>query len=301
MNMNVRTDIRKYIPRVGCMAIVILLVLIALTGRFWGSSHYVVHRQTIFFDDLPEQFDGYRILQFSDLHTGTFRGGHEDDLEELVDLILEQQCDAIVFTGDMVNRESAEVAGLRDVFSRIKAPDGVYSVLGNHDYGTYSSMNEKQREADVERLLLFQRGYGWVPLNNDHVKLFRGKQSIVIAGCENYGNPPFPQKGDLSKALNGLKKSDFIVLLTHDPAHWRKKVLDSSVQLTLSGHTHGGQFKLWGWSPVAWKYDEWSGMYKEGNQVLNVSEGIGGLVGPFRYGAWPEVNVIELRKVKVQK
>lgn len=293
-----RTDIFKYTRRVGCMALVILLVLIVLTGVFWGSRHFIVRHHVIFYDNLPEKFDGYRILQFTDLHAGTFRGGRDGDIEKLVDLINEQQCDAVVFTGDIVNRESCELAGLRPVLSRIKAPDGVYSILGNHDYGTYAGFDEAQQKNDIEKLLLYQKGFGWTPLLNDHVKLYRGRESIVIAGVENYGKPPFPQYGDLSKAVKGLKKSDFIVLLSHDPSHWREKVLGSSVQLTLSGHTHAAQFKIWGWSPVSWKYDEWSGIYKEGGQVLNVSEGIGGFLGPFRFGAWPEISVIELRKLK---
>lgn len=299
--MNKRTDIFKYTRRVGCMAFVMLLVLIVLTGVYWGSRHFIVRHHVIFYDNLPEQFDGYRILQFTDLHSGTFRTSRDGDIEDLVELINEQQCDAVVFTGDIINRESCELAGLRPVLSRIKAPDGVYSVLGNHDYGTYAGFDEAQQKNDQEKLLLYQKGFGWTPLMNDHVKLYRGKQSIVIAGIENYGKPPFPQKGDLSKALKGLKKSDFIVLLSHDPSFWRMKVLDTSVQLTLSGHTHGGQFKLWGWSPASWKYDEWTGIYTEGNHVLNVSDGIGGLIGPFRFGAWPEISVIELRKIKDKK
>ena len=296
--MDIRTNIKKHGLRVGCMAIVMLLVLIVLTGIFWGSRHFIVRHHVVFYDNLPEKFDGYKILHFSDLHIGTFRGGREGDVETLVKLINEQNCDAVVFTGDMINRESCELAGMRDVLSQIKAPDGVYSILGNHDYGTYAGYEGKQQEADVEKLLLYQRGFGWTPLLNDHVKIYRGKQSISIAGIENYGMPPFPQKGDLSAALKGLKKSDFIVLLSHDPDFWRMNVLKSSVQLTLSGHTHAAQFKIWGWSPVSWRYNEWSGLYVDGNHVLNVSEGIGGYIGPFRYGAWPEVSIVELRRIK---
>ncbi len=297
--MTVRTkNILRTTLRISGMAFAMLLVLVLFTGIFWGSRHFVVQQHVIFYDDLPAKFDGYRILQFSDVHTGTFRGGRENDIRKMVEIINKQQCDLVAFTGDLVNRESLELAGLRDVFKKIKAPDGVYCILGNHDYATYSSIPEKAQKADVDRLLFDEKGFGWTPLNNEHVKIRRDNEYIIIAGVENYGNPPFPQYGDIYKALKGVKKKDFIVMLSHDPSHWKMQIVpNTSVQLTLSGHTHAGQFKIWGMSPVSLKYKEWSGIYKEGTQVLNVSEGIGGYIGPFRYGAWPEICVITLRKI----
>jgi len=296
--MTKRADILWPTVRIAGMAIAILLALIVLTGVFWGSRHFVVNRHVVFYDDLPEQFDGYRILHFSDLHTGTFRGGREGDISKIVNLINEQQCDLVAFTGDIVNRKSNELGGIENVLKRVKAPDGVYCVLGNHDYGTYSDMTEEQQKKDVEYLLLYEQFFGWKPLMNENVRIQKGKQSIVIAGIENYGRPPFPQKGNVVQALKGAKKSDFIVMLSHDPNAWKMLIQPStSTQLTLSGHTHAGQFQIWGWSPVSMKYDEWSGIYKEGTQVLNVSGGVGGLIGPFRFGAWPEISVITLRRL----
>lgn len=297
--MDTRTkDNIKTALRVSCMAFAMLLVLVLLTGVFWGSKHLVVQRHVIFYDNLPGNFDGYRILQVSDIHVGTFRDGGEDFVRKIVNTINEQRCDLVVFTGDMVNRQSSELDGMNDVFSAISAKDGVFCILGNHDYATYSKLSECEQKSDVDRLLNMERGFGWKPLCNEHVRIYRGKQYVVLAGVENYGAPPFPQYGDIFKALKGVTRNDFVVLLSHDPSHWRMQVVpNTSVQLTLSGHTHAGQFKVWGWSPVAWKYDEWSGIYKKDTQVLNVSEGVGGFLGPFRFGAWPELSVITLRRI----
>jgi hypothetical protein len=280
------------------MALAIFAFSLLTYGYFWGRNRYVVHQQTFRFPDLPKQFDGYRIVQFSDLHIGTMRDGHEDDVKTIVNLINDQQADAIVFTGDLVNHQSAELDGFRRELNRLHAPDGVYAVMGNHDYSMYLHYpTEAEREADVMELQRRIRDYGWTLLLNDHRIIRRGTDSLVIAGVENDGRPPFPALGDLPKTMKGLKRNCFTVLLSHDPTHWRRNILpQTAIQLTLSGHTHAGQFKVFGWSPVAHVYREWSGAYSEGNQLLNVSDGIGAVMFPFRFGAWPEINVITLQK-----
>ena len=157
--------------------------------------------------------------------------------------------------------------------------------------------NEQEREADVEEIHRKERSYGWNLLLNENRVIRHGRDSIAIVGVENDGLPPWPSLGDLPKATEGLRKGTFCVLLSHDPTHWRRSVVpDTDIQLTLSGHTHAGQFKVMGWSPVSLKYDEWSGAYCEGTQILNISDGIGAVLFPFRFGAWPEINVITLKK-----
>lgn len=285
------------------MTLGIMSVCILCFGYFVGRHYYVVHQQTFYFSDLPKEFDGYRIAQISDMHIGTFRDGNEDDVRKIVDLVNEQKCDVILFTGDLVNHQSAELNGFRDNLCGLKAPDGVFAVMGNHDYSMYIKYpNEKDRLADVEELQRRMRSYGWTLLLNNHSVIHRGEDSIVIAGIENEGRPPFPSLGDVKKAMNGVEDGSFTVLLSHDPTSWQRKVLSKTdIQLTLSGHTHAGQFKVFGWSPVAPIYDEWSGAYSNGHQILNVSDGIGAVMFPFRFGAWPEVNVITLRRGTPQK
>ncbi len=285
------------------MALAIFTLALLSFGYFVGRHYYVIHRQTFYFPDLPKRFEGYRIAQFSDMHIGTLRDGHEEDAKKIVELINAQHCDAILFTGDLVNHQSIELDGFQRDLSKLSAPDGVYAVMGNHDYSMYIKYpSEKEREADVEELHRRIRSYGWTLLLNEHRVLRRGTDSLIIAGVENDGLPPWPALGDLPKTMKGLKRSCFTVLMSHDSTHWRRAILPrTSIQLTLSGHTHAGQFKVFGWSPVSYVYREWSGAYAEGNQVLNVSDGIGAVMFPFRFGAWPEVNVITLRRGTPQK
>ena len=170
--------------------------------------------------------------------------------------------------------------------------------MGNHDYSMYIHYPDSaDRAADVAELQRRIRSYGWHLLLNEHITLRRDSDSIVIAGIENHGLPPFPARGDLPRALAGAHPQSFTILLSHDPTSWRRLILPSShVQLTLSGHTHAGQFLLFGWSPVSHVYSEWTGLHRQGNQVLNISNGIGAVMFPFRFGAWPEINVITLRR-----
>lgn len=308
-------EVRRYV-RLFAMAIGLCAAFIILYGYFWGRNHYQVNTQEIYFENLPENFDGYRILHFSDLHIGTFADGHESDVSTIVDLVNRQKCDMVVFTGDIVNYESAELEGYDAVLRQVKAKDGVYSIMGNHDYDMYLRWgSEKEKEQDIALIKSKERSYGWRLLLNEHVVLRRGNDSIAVLGSENDGLPPWPALGDLHKASQGLqgveqakragaevtKPGDhtFSVLLTHDPTHWRRNVIpETNIDLTLSGHTHAGQFKIFGWSPIQHKYDEWSGVYAEGYQVLNVNDGIGNIMVPFRFGAWPELDVITLRRIR---
>ncbi|MCH5175143.1 MAG: metallophosphoesterase [Prevotellaceae bacterium] len=285
------------------MTLSIMAASILCLGYFVGRHYYVVHQQSFYFPDLPQEFEGYCIAQFSDMHIGTFRDGNEADVRKIVDLINRQQCDAILFVGDLVNHQSAELDGFKRDLSRLKAPDGVFAVMGNHDYSMYIKYpNEKDREADVNELQRRIKSYGWTLLLNEHRTIHRRKDSIVIAGIENDGRPPFPSYGDLKKTMKGVKDGSFTVLLSHDPTAWQRKILpQTDIQLTLSGHTHAGQFKVFGWSPVAPIYTEWSGAYSNGRRILNVSDGIGAVMFPFRFGAWPEVNVITLHRGIPQK
>ena len=246
---------------------------------------------------LPQSFDGYRIVQLSDLHLGTL-SGHEEVVDEIVERVNALNPDLIVFTGDLVNYRAEEVDAFRSILSRLHAADGVMSIMGNHDYAQYyRHASPADSLADIRRLQQAQREMGWDLLLNEHRLVRRGSDSIAIVGVENDGRPPFPARGDLRKACRGLAPQTFCVLLSHDPTHWRRKVLpETEIDLTLSGHTHGMQFKMGGFSPAAWIYDEWGGAYFEGQRALYVSLGTGQVLVPFRLGAWPEINVITLRR-----
>ena len=278
----------------------LLLVIAALlVGYFYGSRHFVVKQQTIVLKDLPPAFDGYRIVQFTDFHALSFQIGHKEDVAEVVDLINSQYCDLICFTGDLVTITANELKGLEHQLSRLNAPDGVFSVMGNHDYALYQrKASEAQRHADVSRLHQYQRSFGWHLLLNENAIIRRGTDSIAIVGVENDGTPPhFPSYGNLTKAQEGLTDGTFKVLLSHDPTHWQRNVLpETDIPLTLSGHTHAGQFLLFGWSPVSGIYNEWTGLNEHDGRYLHISNGVGSVPVPLRLGAWPEINVITLKR-----
>ena len=253
----------------------------------------------IYSPDLPEAFDGYRIVQFTDAHVGSFTGSHVHLLERAVDTIMAQQADAIVFTGDLQNVQPSELYPVRELLSRLSARDGVFSVLGNHDYSMYFNGPEAVKIANEREMITRQRQFGWDLLLNEHRVIRREADSIVIAGTENDGKPPFPSRADLPKALKGVSKSAFIVMLQHDPSAWERNILPHShAQLTLSGHTHGGQISLFGLRPTRFSYKQDKGLYTQGQRSLFVSSGLGGVVS-FRFGVPPEVVVITLRRGKV--
>lgn len=268
------------------LAVGVLFFLAALYGYLWGWRRLVVTPVECVSPTLPTAFDGYRIVQLSDLHLGSLTR-HPDFIKRIVETANAQHPDLIVFTGDLVNHYANEAAPFIDTLSRLSAPDGVLSVFGNHDelgtkYAEYMQpMHEKM---------------GWHPLMNEHVMITRGDDSISVAGVETTSPPPFKSTGDLGKTMEGIPSGTWTMLLSHDPSHWRREVLDTTdVALTLSGHTHGAHLRLLGWSPASLMYRQWGGTYHEGDRMLHVSLGICGTV-VFRLGAWPEVNVITLRK-----
>lgn len=265
-----------------------------LYGAIAGITRFEVKEVEYSSANLPKGFDGYRILQVSDIHIGSWQGNPEA-IQRLVNLINEQKPDLIVFTGDLVNQQSHELDGFEKILSQLHAPDGVYSILGNHDYGTYYRWNNRQEETDnLDYLFRQQAAMNWKMLNNEHAILHHEGDSIALIGVENDGEPPFSQHADLPHAMKGTEGM-FRILLSHNPTHWRREVLPASdIELTLSGHTHAMQMEIFGHSLSALKYPEWSGMYYEGERALYVNIGIGYVGLPFRFGAWPEITVIKL-------
>ena len=264
-------------------------------GATEGKEHFQVKEVGIASPDIPEGFDGYRIVQLSDIHSGSWTGNPEG-LQKAVDKINALQPDLIVFTGDLVNNLATELDEFIPVLSRLKAKDGIYSVLGNHDYSLYIHWeDEKDRLANLESLKAKEAAMGWKLLVNDHVKLYHEGDSIALIGVENSGNPPFPDLADLQGAMKGTD-SLFKILLSHDPSHWRREVLpDTDIQLMLAGHTHAMQIKLFGFSPSKFVYPEYEGLYEENGQKLYVNIGLGYLLFPMRLGAWPEITLLTLK------
>ncbi len=276
-----------------------VMFALMVCGSTFGYRHIVVKPFDYADAEIPEAFDGYRIVQLSDLHLGTLRG-HADVVRDIVDKVNAERPDLVVFTGDIVNYRADELDVFADELRRIRAKDGVVSVMGNHDYAQYFRWASSDDSlADIRHLQNVQRGMGWRLLLNENIVLRRGNDSLAVVGVENDGLPPFPALADLPKAQRGLREGCFKILLSHDPTHWRRSVVpDTDIRLTLSGHTHGMQFKLGGFSPASWFYPEWGGPYTEGRQTLYVSLGTGEVLIPFRVGAWPEVNVITLRRLR---
>ncbi|WP_405222391.1 metallophosphoesterase [Dokdonia sp. Asnod1-B02] len=273
-----------------------------LYGVIKGRYNFKVLKYTLTFDDLPAAFDGYKITQISDIHSGSF--DNKEKVNYAIDLINEQASDAILFTGDMVNNEAREMDQWQDSFARLRAKDGKYSVLGNHDYGDYVEWPTPQAKIDnLNRLKEIQKEMDFKLLLNEHHFIERGGERLAIVGVENWGEGGFKKAGDLNKAISGLDKEDFRILMSHDPSHWEFEVKDhpDHFHLTLSGHTHGMQFGIeipgwFKWSPVKWRYKYWAGIYEDAKQYINVNRGFGYLAFPGRVGIWPEITVIELKK-----
>lgn len=277
-------------------SVAIVVALGAIYGMTLGWKKLVVREVPLSFRQLPKSFEGYRIAQISDLHLGTFRNDTMH-VHRIVKRINDLRPDLIVFTGDLVNSSADEILPYTHALSLLKAPDGVMSVMGNHDYCIYNGhITPEEMAQHVQRLQASERSFGWQLLNDEHRTLRRGEDSIVIAGVQNIGLPPFPSAGDLKKALQGVNDSTFTILLSHDPTHWHADVLPhSSVNLTLSGHTHAMQFRIGNFSPSQWVYKEWGGLYHEAERTLHVSTGTGANIA-FRFGAWPEITLITLRQ-----
>ena len=273
-----------------------ILWYVLIYGAFVGFSKLEVNRHTYTSPDLPKAFNGYRIIQFSDAHVGSYTGSRKQILQRAIDSINALRPDLIVFTGDLQNAKPEELYNQMDILSQLKAKDGVYSVLGNHDYAKYVNCSEAEKEANCREIISLEKQLGWTLLRNEHHYIERGKSQMVIAGMENDGDGKhFPQKGNISKTLKGVDDDDFILMLEHDPSSWRRKIIpDGRAQLTLSGHTHKMQFSLFGWCPLSLTGKEVNGWYHQDSQSLFVSAGLGGLI-PFRFGAPGEIAVITLK------
>ena len=276
--------------------LIIAIWYIVIYGSTFGFSTVVVRHVEYSSPQLPKAFDGYRIVHISDFHIGTYDDSRKHILQKAVDSINAQKADMVVFTGDLQNREPHELYPYASLLSSIKAKDGVYSVMGNHDYADYIKADDIKRAANLRETQRMERSFGWHLLLNEHATITRDSSHIIIAGMENDGNGKhFPQKGDIKKTLNGVSDHDFIIMLEHDPTSWRRKILpQSNAQLTLSGHTHATQFKLFGWSLASMIYTEWGGMYYDNERAINVSTGLGAFL-PFRFGVPGEVVVITLK------
>lgn len=274
-----------------------------IDGIWKGRYRYRVISHTLEFDDLPDEFDGFTIAQISDIHSGSF--DNKEKVEYGVQMVNQLGADAVMFTGDMVNNVATEAEPWIDTFKKLTGKSGVFSVLGNHDYGDYWKFPSAQAKVDnLNRLKEIHAEMGMDLLLNESRFFERNGQHLYLAGVENWGLPPFPQYGDLQEALNGVPNDAFTVLLSHDPSHFDAEVKqhEKKVHLTLSGHTHGMQFGIeipgWiKWSPVKFKYPKWAGLYPEADgQVLHVNRGFGFLAFPGRVGMWPEITHITLRK-----
>ncbi|MCZ2222863.1 MAG: metallophosphoesterase [Chitinophagales bacterium] len=267
---------------------------------FSNKYNYQLRKISLTFPNLPKAFKGFKIIQISDIHSGSFQ--NKKAVEKGVDMILKQQPDIILFTGDLVNDRHEEMLDYIDVFSKLNAPYGVYSILGNHDYGDYLKWKStKAKQKNLEKLKQLQAQMGWRLLMNEHVVIEKDNDAFALLGIENWGaKAHFPKYGKMEEAYKGTEKYQFKILMSHDPSHWdaevRKKYTD--IDLMLAGHTHGMQFGIenpyFKWSPVQWIYKQWAGLYEEGNQKLYVNRGFGFIGYPGRVGILPEITLIEL-------
>jgi predicted MPP superfamily phosphohydrolase len=278
------------------------LSLVGFTYGIRNRYNYRVRKIKLAFPSLPDAFKGLKVVQISDIHTGSF--DNHEAVAHGIERVMYHKPDIILFTGDLVNNHSIEVdEKYQEIFSRLKAPMGVYSTLGNHDYGDYVQWPSHQAKIDnLENLKRIHASMGWRLLMNEHVVLERGSDKIALVGIENWSaKANFPKYGDMSKAYDGLKEKNipFKILLSHDPSHWHAQVVPDykDVNLTLSGHTHGMQFgvdsKWFKWSPVQYMYNEWAGLYTSGDQHLYVNRGFGFLGYPGRLGVLPEITAFE--------
>lgn len=278
------------------LAIALFMMGYLIFGATEGIQHFQVQKIDIVSEELPEGFDGYRIIQLSDIHAGSWNE-QTHAMEKAVNIINNLHPDLIVFTGDLINNLSSELDPFIPIFSQLKTKDGIYSVLGNHDYSTYIKWESSQEQKEqLTSLKEKQAQMGWKLLTNNHVKLYQGTDSIALIGVENSGRPPFPDHADLFKAMKGTEGM-FQILLSHDPSHWRREVLpQTDIELTLAGHTHAMQTKIFGFTPAQFVYPENEGLYQEGKQMLYVNIGLGHLLYPMRLGAWPEITLLTLKK-----
>ncbi len=275
-----------------------------LTGMFKWVYQFNLVKQKIVSKRLPGSFQGMRIVQISDMHLGSWKS--KKPLEEAVAVINGLSADLVLFTGDLVNFSTKEAFRFEDTLKKIKAKHGVYATLGNHDYGEYVSWpSHEAKRKNMQQLYAFYRRIGWKLMNNTHELIFRGKEKIALVGVENWGSHKrFPKYGDIEKAVKGIEKGVFKILMTHDPTHWDEVIVPGKydIDISLSGHTHGFQFgietKSLKWSPAQYVYKHWAGLYKDAGSgnMLYVNRGIGSIGYPGRIGILPEITLFELLK-----
>ncbi len=292
---------RKFVSQLA-LGIAAIPFLSLLYGMTKGKYNFKVLKTTLYFPDLPDNFDGMTITQISDIHCGSF--DDPEKIEYAIDLINQQKSDVILFTGDIVNTHAEEMHPWIETFRRIEMPPmGKFSVLGNHDYGEYVTWpSQKEKQKNFEDIKDLHRQIDFKLLLNENIRLKRGGEEIALVGVENWGLG-FKQAGDLAKASEGVAKGDFKILMSHDPSHWSHEVQHhpSNYHLTLSGHTHGMQFGIevpgmFKWSPVQYRYEQWAGLYENLGRYIYVNRGFGFHAYPGRVGIWPEITVLELKK-----
>lgn len=293
---------RKFLKRAGTLLAGIPF-LSFLHGITLGKYNFTVHKQQVYFPDLPEEFDGFTLAQISDVHAGSF--DNSDAVRAGVQLLGEQNADLIVFTGDLVNTYAREIEPYLGDFKALSAPYGKFSILGNHDYPRFKRMfdSEAHGERNLAKIKEHHATMGFNLLLNDSTELKKGNASIRLAGVENWGRSRhFPKLGDLDQATITHKKDDFTILLSHDPTHWEDhiKTYKKTIHLTLSGHTHGMQMGIdlpaFKWSPIKYVYKHWAGLYEEAGRYLYVNRGFGFLAFAGRVGVFPEITLLELKR-----
>lgn len=273
-----------------------------LYGMAKGAYDFRVRKVSLTYPNLPEGFDGIKILQLSDIHSGSFSGSRH--LENAISLTLDQGADLIFFTGDLVNDRSTEAEEFGYIFEKLKSPMGVYSILGNHDYGDYVRWNSlEEKKQNLQKLIRLEQEFGWKMLNNSYAYPERNGSRIGLVGVENWSRSArFKKYGNMSAAVKDFEKQPFNILLSHDPSHWNAEITPTYpfVDLTLSGHTHGMQFGVeipgFRWSPVQYVYKEWADLYENKSQRLYVNRGLGFIGYPGRVGILPEITVFELKR-----
>jgi predicted MPP superfamily phosphohydrolase len=291
---------RKFISQIA-LGLAAIPFVSFIYGIVQGKYNYKVLKYQLTFKDLPAAFDGFTITQISDIHSGSFT--NKEKIKYGVELINQQKSDIMLFTGDIVNNKADEMDDWMDVFDKLEAKEGKYSILGNHDYGDYMDWDNAQDKKDnFQKVKDIHQKIGFDLLLDEHRYLEKDGQKIALLGVENWGKG-FNQAGDLQRAAAGVQQEDFKILMSHDPSHWEEKVKKDSFnyQLTLSGHTHGLQMGIeipgwFKWSPSKYVYKQWAGLYEEAGRFINVNRGFGYHAFPGRVGIWPEITVIELKK-----
>jgi len=298
--LKIKLNKLNYLIKIGFILTTIPLILI-IYGMNIGLFNFKIYQENIYFQNLPNAFDGLKIVLLSDIHIGGFYG-HEDEVIKAINMVNSQNPDLIVFTGDMVSNYAEELDGWQTILSKLKAKEGMFSILGNHDYGDYYKWkNAEDKISDSEKIKKLQKSIGFRLLLNESETLSKDGDTIAIIGVENFGRPPFFQYCDLNKAMKNSRRIPFKILLSHNPNQWMAEVTGKTdIALTLSGHTHGMQMGIeWGnthWSPAKYIFPRWAGLYQSNQQYLYVNRGLGFVGLPARIGMPAEITVLTLHK-----